>query len=75
MQFHIENMTCSGCVRGVTSALKSVDPDIVVNADLSNRMVSVETSEAPDTLVLALKDAGFEARYSAAVDNSATAST
>ena len=65
MQFHIENMTCGGCVRGVASALKGVDPDIVVNADLSNRTVSVESSEAPETLVQALKQAGFEARHGA----------
>ena len=26
MQFHIENMTCGGCVRSVTKAIQSVDP-------------------------------------------------
>ncbi|WP_336509768.1 heavy-metal-associated domain-containing protein, partial [Stutzerimonas kunmingensis] len=24
--FHIQNMTCGGCVRGVTRAIQSVDP-------------------------------------------------
>ncbi len=33
MQFHIQNMTCSGCARSVTMAIRSVDKDAVVTAD------------------------------------------
>ena len=33
MQFHIENMTCGGCVRSVTKAIQSVDPSAEVTAD------------------------------------------
>ena len=27
MRFHIENMTCGGCARGVTKAIQSVDAE------------------------------------------------
>lgn len=60
MQFHIENMTCGGCVRGVTKAIQSVDPKAEVNADLTTHKVEV-TSQAPrDQLVAALEGAGFD---------------
>lgn len=61
MQFHIENMTCGGCVRGVTRAIQSVDPGAEVTADLTTHKVEV-TSQAPrEKLVTALAGAGFDA--------------
>ena len=60
VQFHIENMTCGGCVRGVTKAIQSVDPEASVSADLATQKVEVTTQAARDRLVAALADAGFE---------------
>jgi copper chaperone len=62
MQFHIENMTCGGCVRGVTRAIQSVDPKAEVSADLTERKVDVTSAAPRDNLVTALADAGFAAR-------------
>lgn len=59
MQFHIENMTCGGCVRGVTKAIQSVDPAAVVAADLDSRNVTVATTLPRDAFVPALDKAGF----------------
>ena len=39
--FHIQNMTCGGCVRGVTRAIQSVDPAARVHADVPARRVQV----------------------------------
>ena len=62
MQFHIENMTCGGCVRGVTRAIQSVDPDATVEADPPTRKLTVQ-SKLPDTDFLpALATAGFDAQ-------------
>lgn len=59
MQFHIETMTCGGCVRSVTRAIRSVDPAAEVKADPSTHKVEV-TSVAPrERLVAALADAGY----------------
>ncbi|MDF0377593.1 heavy-metal-associated domain-containing protein [Methylophilus sp. YYY-1] len=59
MKFHIENMTCGGCARGVTSAIKAVDPAASIAADPPTRTVNVETMVARDEIVSALINAGF----------------
>lgn len=61
MQFQIENMTCGGCVRGVTRAIQSVDPKAEVAADLATHKVEVTSSAPRDKLVSVLADAGFAA--------------
>lgn len=61
MQFHIENMTCGGCVRSVTKAIQSVDPDAKVNADTDSRMVDVSTTVLRETLAAVLADVGYAA--------------
>ena len=59
MQFHIENMTCGGCVRGVTRAVQSVDPQAQINADPPTRKVEITTSASREQVEAALNDAGF----------------
>lgn len=59
MQFHIENMTCGGCARGVTKAIQSVDPAAEVNADPPSRQVQVKSSAAQEKIESALREAGF----------------
>ncbi len=61
MQFHIENMTCGGCVKGVTRAIQSQDPAAEVSADLESHQVQVTTSAPREKLVSALAEAGFTA--------------
>ena len=60
MQFHIENMTCGGCVRSVTKAIHSVDPGAEVKADPVTHKVEVETNADRETLELVLADAGYQ---------------
>ncbi len=62
MQFHIENMTCGACVRGVTNAIQSVDPAAKVSADPTTRKVDVATTAPREKLKSALADAGFDAQ-------------
>ncbi|MBA4352133.1 MAG: copper chaperone [Rhodobacter sp.] len=59
MQFHIETMTCSGCARGVTKAIQSVDPAADVKADPETHMVDVTTTAPRERLAAVLTDAGF----------------
>ena len=66
MQFHIENMTCSGCARSVTRAIQSVDKAAVVNADPENRKIEVETSAARTEIEAVLAEAGYPAAREAA---------
>ena len=59
MQFHIENMTCGGCVRSVTKAIQSVDPVAQVNADRRTHKVDVTTTAPRAKLEAVLAYAGF----------------
>ena len=62
MRFHLEDMTCGGCVRGVTRAIHAVDPHATVEADPPTRTVDVTTSASREALAAALADAGFPPR-------------
>lgn len=59
MRFHIESMTCGGCARGVTAAIRSVDPSASVEADPPTRLVEVRTDRPRADLAAALEAAGF----------------
>lgn len=59
MQFHIENMTCGGCVRSVTKAIQSVDPVAQVSADPATHQVDVITTAPRAKLEAVLANAGF----------------
>ena len=61
MQFHVENMTCDGCVRSVTKAIQKVDPAAGVKADLASRNIEVASSASRERVVDALAKAGYEA--------------
>lgn len=59
MQFHIENMSCGGCARGVTKAVQALDAGAQVTVDLVSRMVQVQTSAAQPAVEAALAEAGY----------------
>lgn len=61
MQFHIETMVCGGCLRGVTRAVQSVDPEAGVTADIEGRTVRIASARAPGDFIAALEAAGFPA--------------
>jgi copper chaperone len=61
MQLHVENMTCGGCVRGVTRAIQDVDAKAEVVADLDRREIAVKTDLEREKVVIALLEAGFQA--------------
>lgn len=62
MQFHLDNMTCGGCVRSVTRAIQSVDADAGVVADPAACLVEVQTSATRERIIAALREAGFPPR-------------
>lgn len=61
MQFHIPNMECGGCARGVTRAIHSVDPQAEIKADPPARCVSVTSDQPANAFLPALEAAGFPA--------------
>ena len=62
MEFHVENMTCGGCARGVTRAIQALDANAKVIADPPSRKVTVETTTTQEQVAEALTEAGFPPR-------------
>lgn len=61
LRLHISNMTCGGCVKGVTRAVQGVDPTAELDVDLPHRKVVVKGNSDGRSIVEALRRAGFEA--------------
>ena len=55
----IPDMTCGGCARGVTAAIKSVDPGAELVIDIDSHKVQVKTSASAEAVKAAVVDAGF----------------
>ncbi len=60
IDFKVPGMTCGGCVRGVTNAIKRIDADAVVNVDLQSKTVSVDSIADARQLKQAIETAGYE---------------
>jgi copper chaperone len=62
MQFQIDNMTCGGCARAVTAAIRNLDPTATVRADPPARHVDVDTTRSEAEVRETLTAAGFPPR-------------
>ena len=60
MKFHIPNMSCGGCARGVTRAIEKVDAQAKVNVDLDSKWVDVDSTATAADLAAALTAADFQ---------------
>ncbi len=59
LDLQIPNMTCGHCVRAVTEAVKSADPDAKVVIDLPTHKVQIETQAPPAAVLAKLAEAGY----------------
>ena len=59
LELNLPGMTCGGCARGVTAAIKSVDPAAEVVTDVPGRTVRIETSAKPEVIKAAVAEAGY----------------
>lgn len=61
MEFRVENMTCGGCAKSVTKAIKSVDPQAEVSAEPERRRLEVRSDIPRSVFEHVLKEAGYPA--------------
>jgi copper chaperone len=62
-EFHIDGMSCEGCVANVTTALKEIPgvESVKVSLDEKKATVVAEESKVPvDTILAAVRKAGYE---------------
>ncbi|MBK8175779.1 MAG: heavy-metal-associated domain-containing protein [Rhodospirillales bacterium] len=58
--YSVDGMTCEGCVRAVTNAIRKAGPDAFVQIDLPTGTVSVGGIDSDDTVRTAVEQAGFD---------------
>ena len=61
MQLNIEDMSCGGCVANITDAIKQLDADATVTADLETRNIDVSTNASESQVRDVLAAAGYPA--------------
>lgn len=55
----LPNMTCGGCARGVTAAIKALDAAAELQFDVPARKVKVTTTASAEAVTRAVTHAGF----------------
>jgi copper chaperone len=59
--FKVNGMTCGNCARHVEEAIRAVPGVAAVEVDLAGAKATVTGSGAPEAIVAALADEGYEA--------------
>jgi len=62
VQLYIEKMVCNGCVRSVTATVKELDANALIDIDLAQKTVAIQSTQPVDAITLALEEAGFSAQ-------------
>ena len=62
----VEKMSCGGCASRVTRAVQAVDSNAKVEVLLQDRLVHVESAQAPGVVADAISAAGYPASQLAA---------
>ncbi|MEO8389906.1 heavy-metal-associated domain-containing protein [Polaromonas sp.] len=58
-EFLIPSMTCGGCASRITQTLHNLDANAMVEVDLPNKTVRVDSSQESAAVEAALKGAGY----------------
>ncbi|EZQ02141.1 MULTISPECIES: heavy-metal-associated domain-containing protein [unclassified Acinetobacter] len=59
MKLFIENISCSGCAKGVTASVLSLDPNASVNVDVANKIADIRTTYSFEKIAEVLTEDGF----------------
>ncbi len=59
MRFTVSGMTCGGCIKAVTRAIQTADPNAQVKVDLSTQSIELQTVLSTSEAQLLIEDAGF----------------
>jgi len=60
LELKVDGMTCQGCVKSVTNAIKAVDDKAIVTIDLQTKSVNVKTDKPLNTISETIEDAGYD---------------
>ena len=60
LQLLVKGMSCQHCVKGVTLAIQALDPQALVQVDLTSGQVQVQTHLTREAVSTAVTDEGHE---------------
>jgi copper chaperone len=59
-RYRAPEMSCGHCVSTIETAVKQVDPQAVISADLATHQVTVQTRVDADRIAAAIRSAGYQ---------------
>lgn len=59
-KYRVKGMTCGGCARAVSNAIRAVAADARVEVDVASGVLAVEGGVTDAAVAKAVADAGFE---------------
>ncbi|HSZ51396.1 MAG TPA: heavy-metal-associated domain-containing protein [Caulobacteraceae bacterium] len=59
-RYNVPEMSCGHCVSTIEAAVKKVDPNAVISADLAGHQVTVQTQIDADRIADAIHSAGYQ---------------
>ncbi len=59
LQFSVPDMDCQGCVSSITNAIKQLDADAEIYADLETKLVVIGSTVQAHEAAEAIEGAGF----------------
>ena len=60
IRYVVQGMTCDGCAKSVTKAIRALAPAAIVEVDLEGKTVGVEGLDDEAAIERAVEDAGFD---------------
>jgi len=58
-EIKVTGMTCGGCVKSITNALKAFDSKADVDVDLGSQIIKIESEKSQDEITSTIEDAGY----------------
>ncbi len=55
----VSGMTCNGCVKSISNALKILDPSAKVEINLQLQKINIQSSKKIEEIVLKIENAGY----------------
>ena len=56
----VSGLTCGGCVKSLSNALKAIDSKLEVDVDLNTQMVRIKSEKSKEEIALTIEEAGFK---------------
>jgi copper chaperone CopZ len=59
-EFRVPEIHCDGCIRSLTGAVRELDSAATLRADLTSKLVTVDSKASDAAVAEAMRDAGFD---------------